>query len=167
RPLTGDLADPASFTPMMKHPRSRHHAVLAPDGSVLIIGGVQPNGTGGVVGVTQIEQFSFDTGFVDVAQLDPSAGFVDFTTTTLPDGRILVIGGLNDPANPASAVATTSIIEQHPVTGGITVSAADSLAVPRTGHQATLLCDGTVLVTGGTADSSQAERYNPIADGRR
>jgi hypothetical protein len=167
RPLTGDLADPASFAPMMKHPRSKHHAVLAPDGSVLIIGGVQPDGMGGVVGVTQIEQFSFDTGFVDVAQLDPSAGFVDFTTTTLPDGRILVIGGLNNPSNPASAVATTFIIEQHPVTGGITVSAADSLGVPRAGHQASLLCDGTVLVTGGTADSSPAERYNPIADGRR
>ena len=163
RPLTGDLADPLSFAPMMNHPRSKHHAVLAPDGSVLIIGGVQANGSG----VIQIEQFSFDTGFVDVADLDPTAGFVDFTTTTLPDGRILVIGGLNDPSNPASGVTTASIIEQHPVSGTITVSAADSLAIPRSGHQATLLCDGTVLVTGGTGTSSPAERYNPIADGRR
>jgi len=167
RPLTGDLAAPATFAPMMVVPRSKHHAVLAPDGSVLVIGGVQPDGMGGFKGVTQIEQFSFDTGFVEVANIDAASGFVDFTTTTLPDGRILVIGGLNKPGVPASAVATAFIIEQHPVSGGITVSTADSLAIPRAGHQATVLCDGTVLVTGGTGNSSPAERYNPIADGRR
>jgi len=164
RPLTGDLADPASFAPVMVVPRSKHHAVLAPDGSVLIIGGIDAMGKP----VPTIEQFSFDTGFVAVAELDlKTAGFVDFTTTNLPDGRILVIGGLNDPTNPASAVATAAIIEQHPVSGTITASTADTLASPRAGHQATLLCDGTVLVTGGTGDAAPAERYNPIQTGRR
>jgi hypothetical protein len=165
RPFTRDVVP--GFAPMMAHPRSRHHAELAPDGSVLIIGGVDKNGTG----VVAIEQFSFETGFVDTqVALAPGGGVVDFTTTILPDGRILLIGGIVDPVNaPGVATNTAWIIEQQDNAGAIslTISAADPLAVPRAGHQATLLCDGTVLVTGGTDGSVAAERYNPPPLGRR
>jgi hypothetical protein len=41
------------------------------------------------------------------------------------------------------------------------------MRLPRAHHQATLLCDGTVLVVGGTALPTPAERYNPPAVGRR
>jgi hypothetical protein len=167
RPFTRDVAP--GFAPMMVTPRSRHHAELAPDGGVLIIGGVNKDGAA----VRDIEQFSFETGFASLGvALGVTAGVVDFTTTTLPDGRILLIGGRPlDPMapDPMAPTATAWIIEQQDNAGAVsvTVSAADPLAVPRAGHQATLLCDGTVLVTGGTTGSVAAERYNPPPLGRR
>jgi len=112
----------------------------------------------------------FDTGFVAVTELrcEP-AGFVDFTTTNLPDGRILVVGGLNDPSNPASAVATAAIIEQHPrQRHDHGIHRGHGSRVPADGPPGRpMLCDGTVLVTGGTGNSAPAERYNPIQNGRR
>jgi hypothetical protein len=49
----------------------------------------------------------------------------------------------------------------------VDLAATDRLAAPRAGHQATLLCDGTVMLVGGTATPSPSERYNPPAQGRR
>ena len=43
----------------------------------------------------------------------------------------------------------------------------DQLTTPRAGHQATLLCDGTVLISGGTTTQAVIERYNPPVAGRR
>jgi hypothetical protein len=34
-------------------------------------------------------------------------------------------------------------------------------------HQATPLCDGTVLISGGVDGQAPYERYNPVAIGRR
>jgi hypothetical protein len=51
--------------------------------------------------------------------------------------------------------------------GTVDIVATDRLASPRAGHQGTLLCDGTVLIAGGTADQTTYERYNPPALGRR
>ena len=49
----------------------------------------------------------------------------------------------------------------------VRVVRTDPLQVPRSGQQATLLCDGTVLVSGGTAGAASFERYNPPAFNRR
>ncbi len=160
KPLADDLADPATFAPAMIVPRFHHHASLMPDGSVLIIGGTTFAGAP----VTKLELFSLDTGFVDVGDLPAEAGIVDFTATTLPDGRILLAGG-RVPGGPP--LDTAFIAQLDPVDGSVDVVATDRLAVPRAGHQATLMCDGTVLVSGGTAGPALVERYNPPALDRR
>ncbi len=54
-----------------------------------------------------------------------------------------------------------------PFGGSINLVNTDRLSMPRAGHQATLLCDGTVLLVGGTDEPSVAERYNPPSTGRR
>jgi hypothetical protein len=127
---------------------------------VLIIGGTAFDNTP----VTKLELFSLDTGFVDVGDLPAEAGIVDFTATTLPDGRILIAGG-RMPGGPA--LDTAFIAQLDPVDGSVDVVATDRLAVPRAGHQATLMCDGTVLVSGGTDGPALVERYNPPALDRR
>ena len=44
---------------------------------------------------------------------------------------------------------------------------SDPLMMPRSNHEATLLCDGTVMLVGGVPTSAPAERYNPRSIGRR
>ncbi len=160
KPLGEELADPITFAPAMQFPRSQHRAALMPDGSVLVIGGVDAAG----VPIRTLELFSIDAGFVAVGDLPSKAGLVDFSATRLPDGRILITGG-RMPNGPA--LATAHIARLDPLDGSVTVVATDELAIPRARHQATLLCDGTVLVAGGTAGPSIAERYNPPALSRR
>jgi len=161
KPLSGDLADPAQFDRPMVVPRSRHLARLMPDGSVLILGGVDALGAP----VSTIERYTIDAGFVAVGDLPTGAGLIDATATPLPDGRILVVGGRPSPGAPA--VATAVIARLDVIDGSVDVVATDRLAVARAGHQAALLCDGTVLVTGGADAVVRAERYNPPAAGRR
>src|SRR5439155_23685970 len=59
KPLAEDFV--ATFQPTMNVPRSKHQAVRLPDGSVLIIGGIDANKNP----VRTLELFSLDTGFVN------------------------------------------------------------------------------------------------------
>jgi hypothetical protein len=146
----------------MNIPRSRHQAVRMPDGSVLIIGGLDASGNA----IPTLERFTLDEGFKLVqGDLPSNAGLVDFTATTLPDGRVLIAGGRRFPAG--ARLDTAFIARLDPVDGSVDIVATDHLSVPRAGHQATVLCDGTVLVAGGTTDIVPVERYNPPAAGRR
>ena len=78
------------------------------------------------------------------------------TATLLPDGRVLVAGGLG--------LASAELYD--PATG--TFSATGSMSVARYRATATLLSDGRILVAGGQdggADLASAELYDP-ATGR-
>jgi hypothetical protein len=132
-----------------------------PDGSVLFIGGI-----GGALRqpVATLELFSVDAGFVAVGELPRGAGLVDFAATTLPDGRILLTGGRETVGG--SAVTNAYIVRLN-FNQTVDVVSTDHLAVARAGHQAVALCDGTILISGGTAVRLPAERYNPPPDGRR
>jgi len=74
-------------------------------------------------------------------------------------GKVVVVGGLGAGGRLASAEV------YNPAAG--TWSAAGSLATARSGHTATLLSTGRILVTGGTDAAGQplasAEVYNPAA----
>jgi hypothetical protein len=159
--LSNPTLDPTMFLPQMKVPRSAHTAMLMPDGSVLFIGGIDALGQP----VATLELFSVDAGFAVAGTLPDTAGLVDFTATTLPDGRILLTGGRREVGG--LAVNTAYIVRLNSLTGTVDIVATDRLASTRAGHQAVLLCDGTVLISGGTTVPLPAERYNPPTDGRR
>jgi len=159
KPLSEDFSP--TFSPAMVVPRSRHLAVPLPDGSVLIVGGVDAAG----VPVDQVELFSLDGGFTAVGTLPPNAGRVDASATILPDGRVLVAGGRLAPGG--EPVSSAFIARLDSLDGTVDIVATDRLAEARAGHQATLLCDGTVLFAGGTPSLTPYERYNPPAVGRR
>lgn len=162
KPLSGELADPLKFAPPMIAPRRGHRAELMPDGSVLLIGGLDGSGAP----IRALERFVIDAGFVSAGELPPTSGVVDITTTRLPDGRILIAGGRTTAGGPA--VDTAAIARLDVVDGTVdVVPTADRLAVPRAGHHAVLLCDGTVWIGGGAAGPPEAERYNPPPPGRR
>jgi N-acetylneuraminic acid mutarotase len=93
---------------------------------------------------------------------DRAAGF---TATTLTNGKVLVAGGSTQPV-PDTGVATVPTNTQlfDPATN--TWSTGGAMVTPRSGHTATLLQNGKVLVTGGSAPGSagfltSAELYDP------
>jgi hypothetical protein len=161
KPLSEELANPMTFDFKLKIPRYGHTATLMPDGSVLIIGGFDAMGQP----VRTLELFSVDAGFALVADLPDDAGLVEFATATLPDGRILLTGGRTAPGQPARD--TAYIVRLDPLNGRVDVVATDHMALARAGHQAVVLCDGTILISGGTDTPGVAERYNPPPTGRR
>jgi len=160
KPLNEGLADPAMFRPTLNVPRTGHRTALMPDGSVLVIGGLAAGG----LPVRTVERFSIDAGFTTVGDLPITAGIVDATLATLPDGRILIAGGRATSGGPA--LDTAFIARLDPLDGAVDIVQTDRLAVPRAGHHASVLCDGTVIVAGGS-DTTIVERYNPPSLGRR
>lgn len=158
------------FTAQMLVPRWNHQAVRLPDGSVLFIGGltirIDPmDNMPKTVPVEELELFSpLDATFLPVGMLPPTAGLIGMSATVLPDGRVLIAGGQRQVGGPV--LDTAFIARLDPLDGTVDVVATDRLRVARTNHQATLLCDGTVLVSGGPTQVS-FERYNPPALGRR
>jgi hypothetical protein len=85
------------------------------------------------------------------------------TATLLPDGRVLVVGGIQLIRPLASAELYDPRTRSW--------SSAGSLQLPRWGHTATLLANGRVLVVGGSqvdgyhlGSSSSVEMYDPRAN---
>ena len=83
---------------------------------------------------------------------------VGHTATLLPDGRLLVAGGIECCASRVVGDRLASAELYDPITGTWTATA--DMIQARDGHTATLLPDGRVLVAGGCPFAS-AELYDP------
>jgi hypothetical protein len=85
------------------------------------------------------------------------------TATLLPDGRVLIVGGVSNGAD-TGTLARAELYD--PEVG--TFTSTGSMTVARQGHTATLLPNGTVLVVGGSSTSgydalASVELYDPSA----
>ena len=89
------------------------------------------------------------------------AARADFTATLLPDGKVLVAGGVdsNDDRT-QKALASAELFD--PGTGKW--SATGSMTTPRSRHTATLLRNGTVLVAGGYCPRSTTKGCPSVFD---
>ena len=157
-------------------PRHGHSATLLADGTVLVAGGTGPRGTEEAA-LYAAERFDPATGQWTAAP-PMSDARTGHQAVLLPDGRVLVVGGLLRTGGEAAtggrgtALASCELFDPE---SGAWVPAAP-LGTPRAGHTATLLLDGTVLVAGGDlvgvrpdgtyrAESlGTAERYDPGTD---
>lgn len=152
------------FTPTgsMTTPRVFHTAALLGNGDVLVAGGVN-NAT--FPATAEIynpatTKFALTTG-------NPTTTRVSATATTLSSGKVLLVGGKSP--NGVDVLATAELYnpatETFAATGG-------SMSDGRVYGTATLLNDGTVLVTGGLDTAGEAsgtpvataEIYNPATD---
>jgi len=158
-PNTAEIYDPATgtFTPTignMNAGRYLHTATLLNNGRVLIAGGY--NGSY----LSSAEIYDPATGqFTTTGSL--SRERINHTATLLNDGQVLVAGGYDGGSFPLAVLSSADIYD--PATG--TFAPTGSLSMVRSGHAATLLNNGQVLVSGGDditgAGASTADLYTP------
>jgi hypothetical protein len=147
-----ELFDPATgkftATGALKVPRWGFTATLLPDGHVLIAGG---DGWGGGSGGTNLPIASaelYDPKLGAFSLTGPMGiGRAEFAATPLQDGRVLVTGGRSQPVGPTPPDLLASSELYDPTSGRFMPGA--SMTVARSGHSATLLPSGRVLIVGG------------------
>jgi N-acetylneuraminic acid mutarotase/cell division protein FtsB len=154
--IAGGGTDPALYDPAgdtwqpagrLAVERCYPRAVLLHDGRVLLIGGVMRSQWPTPIDSVEV----YDPTSNSWGQAAPLAqARYDQTTTLLPDGRVLVVGGArlwdtnwNDPG------AILSSVEIYDPVGD-TWSPLPPLRHARVDHTATLLPDGRIFVTGGS-----------------
>jgi len=140
--------------------RYYHTATLLQSGQVFIAGGVTAFSGPNTAIIGQAEQFD------PAAATFHAAGTVArycHSATLLANGDVLIAGGTETFAsNGPVPLASAWIIKA----GSGTIQPTGSMSVPRCGHQATLLQDGRVLITGGWGrgeDTQTTEAYDPVA----
>jgi hypothetical protein len=125
--------------------RAGHTATLLRDGRVLVLGGhstFTPGSAAFTIDPTaEIYDPAHDSWASTAGPLTPR---ISFTASLLPDGKVLVAGGVD-----AWDEATDSCEIYDPATGSWTPTGS---FLGRWGHVATTLVDGRVLVTGGYPD---------------
>jgi hypothetical protein len=146
-------------------PRSRygHTATLLNDSTVLVSGGRCNEPGAEWICLEQCALYNpFTHGWSSVDSLEMARSH--HCAVLLSDGRVLVCGGSTESGGSYSACASCEIYD--PLTG--TWSTASDMKKARTGHTATLLQNGRVLVTGGyNGDDgylSACEVYDPETD---
>jgi hypothetical protein len=166
---SAELFDPATgmFTPTngnMETPRFDHTATLLTDGTVLVAGGFDGN-----TGLATAEVFDPNSGMFTPTNGNMGTPRFDHTATlldhgsALTNGKVLVTAGskLN-----RTQYATAELFDPH---SGTFTPTNGNMETPRAFHTATLLNDGTVLVTGGLVtvgnrvyvDLATAELFDP------
>ncbi len=146
---SAEIYDPATgvFSPTgnLAEERCSHRAILLPGGEVLCAGGYND--------VLHWPRYAerYDSSRGAFSRSGESVAFRrhSYTATLMPGGKVLVAGGLDFTPIPGVGERVLGDTELYdPATGQFTLHAA-RLAVPRTGHTATLLANGAVLLVGG------------------
>ncbi|MGV9267633.1 DUF6603 domain-containing protein [Kitasatospora sp. NPDC003701] len=164
-----ELFDPApgTWTPAgtLDTPRHGHAATALAGGKLLVTGGTDAHGRA----LTGVELLDPVTRTFDSSGPPMTDARTGHQAVLLKSGQVLVIGGALPTGGADSALAHCELYD--PTTGGWTPTA--SLLTARKGHQATLLADGRVLVTGGDPVTgpgghdphslAAAELYDPTA----
>jgi len=127
--------------------RTSHTANLLTDGTVLLAGGQ---------GVATAEKYDPSTKKFTLTTGSMSVARDGHTATLLKTGKVLITGG--QASFGAAPYATAELFD--PNTGMFTPTAGN-MSVARTGHNATLLADGKVLITGG--NTLTADLFDPAS----
>ncbi|MFH0944401.1 MAG: kelch repeat-containing protein [Planctomycetota bacterium] len=130
--------------PAMNSARALHKATKLLDGRVLITGGVDA----GSVPLASAEVYDPVTGtstFTANMQIARAA----HTSTLLPDGRVLITGGSSDLSTDTSFATSAERSTEIFNPGTMSFASGPNMSEPKTFHDATVLSNGNVLVTGG------------------
>jgi hypothetical protein len=160
-----ELFDPTSgtFTPTtvtMETARAGHTATLLNDGTVLVTGGTDDKNE-----LATAELFDPATGTFAPTKGSMETARARHTATLLSDGKVLLTGGVarSNFQGGYGGGATPPTAEIFDPASGSFTPTKGSMETARAGHTATLLKDGTVLVTGGTTALVTAELFDPTS----
>ncbi len=153
--LTGaEIFNPATnaFAPTgsMRFARAGHVAVLLASGKVLVAGGVGPEWTF----LSSAELYDPATGRFSPAG-DMTVARESHVGVGLPDGRVLIVGGHRGRRADVTIYASAEMYD--PVAGRF--RAVGSMRMRRHKHDAVVLPDGQVLVTGGADERDDRGVY--------
>jgi hypothetical protein len=150
-----------------------HTAILLPDGNILVAGAGQPGADDLLYSFSSAELLTPSGEVSSTGNLTTAREF--HTATLLPNGKVLITGGnvfassllpgyseFTIPISDYYAVLpATSSAELYDPGVGKSMDAGNMSAI-RTGHTATLLADGRVLIFGGDVSGApSAEIYDP------
>jgi hypothetical protein len=165
---SAELYDPAlgtngTFTAVavnMTSMRGYHKAILLPNGLVLITGGLSNSST--IVNTAELYNPLAGTNGTFTATGAMTTARAVHTATLLPNGKVLVAGGLNT----GGYLNVMELFDPAAGTNGTFSPTPSNLIGPFTFHTATLLPSGKVLVAGGSdsgGDENAAELYDPAS----
>ena len=141
------VVDPTwETTDAMATSRYEHVAMMLPSGDVLVAGGLTGDPATTEHSLSSVEIYSGGTWAAGASMLEPRTLAA---AATLANGDILVTGGLNQDDTGQTISGTAEI---YSVTS-FTWSSTGSLGTPRSGHTATAVGNGTVLIAGGYDNS--------------
>lgn len=156
--LYHSLSDTWTSTNAMETARVYFSMVRMHNGEILVAGGCTSLDANGCTGVTnKAEIYNPATGkWTATSSMTAARG--NLTATLLPNGQVLVAGGINSTGDP---LGTAELY--NPVTGKWT--ATGKMITARDEHTATLLPTGEVLIAGGEnifgVTTTITELYNP------
>jgi large repetitive protein len=156
--LYNSLGGKWTSTGAMLTGRTYFSMVRLASGQILVAGGCTGLNANGCSGVTnKAEIYNSSTGkWTATGPMIAARG--NLTATLLPNGKVLVAGGINGAGNP---IATAELY--NPSTGKWT--ATGNMITARDEHTAALLATGKVLVAGGEnlsgVTTTKTELYNP------
>jgi Galactose oxidase, central domain/Kelch motif/FG-GAP-like repeat/FG-GAP repeat len=146
----------------MPLPLSNHTATLLPNDRIIVVGGRTYDSI-------SAEAFAYDLNqnrWAAIPSLPQPRRW--HTATLLPNGKLLVVGGFGGQAQSFSGYQLASTALYDVQSNSWTASAP--LAFARSGHTATLLANGKVLITGGVATensgdaaTTRTELYDPTS----
>jgi PKD repeat protein len=137
-------------TGSMIEARADFAASVLDNGMVLVTGG----SPGRNVDISQTaEIYNPATGFWRYTLSPMTTGRTSHTSTKLPDGRVLIVGGLN-----GNILASAEIFDPK----SETFTPTSPMFYAHTQHRSILLPNGKVLVVAGS--TAQCEIYDPLAD---
>lgn len=143
------------YTTPMNIPRTRHQMVLLSTNKILTIGGLFERSC--EIFDPQTETWIMSDSMIVARK------WGGFTTTTLKDNRILVVGGLTQDSLGAPFIFLNNCEIFDPVTEKWTTVSPMNLG--RYDHTATLLNDGRVIISGGDTENFQTDEceiYDPL-----
>jgi len=146
---TTEIFDPATGTwspaAEMATPRFEHTATLLGDGRVFMVGGLGPAGEGAEQDLPlRSTEFYDPAANAFVSSTDLSEGRANHAAALLNENAVIVSGGTSGESGDIS-VASAEVFDNRAATW----TTVGALGTPRTGHTATALQDGRVLVVGG------------------
>jgi hypothetical protein len=130
----------------MTTPRSEHTATLLDDGTILLVGGVDENGTAlasAEIFDPHAQTFTPTVGTLEVARFDHTATLMHCGNGCGFDGEVLITGGFNN------ASQSISVAEIYKPSDKSFHQLASTLMTPRALHTASELDNVGVLIAGG------------------